>query len=386
MKVVAVYVGEIMHCPPALSLVQVLNDLGIDTVLLTIGDDKTELQKSIGYLDSLQIKFVGKSYQSNIGLVGKFSRMLKIKKQLWKNINREYNEETVIWVVSEGSLKHLGNRLIGKKYILHFLELNEGIYYISGNPLLKLNYKELARKASVVVEAEYNRSHITKAWWELAKLPMIFPNKPYNTIKIGRNAEITSNEYVKKTMDNLAGKKVILYQGNISKERPLQEYIKAVGELGNDYAFVMMINGDNPYPDLHYGNFYCLSFIKPPFHLEVTSRAYIGILSYTPVKNDYSILNTLYCAPNKIWEYAKFGIPMIGNDLPALHDMFVRNKNGICVEHLEKDEIKTAIETIEKDYSLYSESSLAFFDSVDLKQRVQEILESTGILVDDDRK
>lgn len=376
MKVIAVYIGEIMHCPPALSLVQVLNDLGIDTMLLTIGDDKADLQKSIGKLDFLQIEFVGKSYQNNIGLISKFTRMLKIRKQLWKHINREYDDETVIWVVSEGSLKHLGNQLIGKRYILHFLELNEGIYYISGNPLLKMNYKELAQKAAVVVEAEYNRSHITKAWWGLSKLPMVFPNKPYNTIKIGRNAEITSNEHVKKIMDKLAGKKVVLYQGNISKERPLREYVKAIGELGNDYAFVMMINGDNPYPDLNYENFYCLNFIKPPFHLEVTSRAYIGILSYTPIKNDYSILNTLYCAPNKIWEYAKFGIPMLGNDLPALQDMFLRYKNGMCLESLEKDAIKLAIKAIEKDYDMYSKASKDFYNSLDLKQRVKEILKS----------
>lgn len=375
LKVIAVYIGEIMHCPPALSLVQVLNDINVDTVLCTIGNDKKELEASIGHLEKVCVEFVGGTYDSNISLLSKFKRMSDIKKNLWNVIDKYYDENTVIWVVSEGSLKHLGKRLINKRYILHLLELNEGIYYISGNPILKLDYKALAQNAAVVVEAEYNRAHITKAWWGLKQLPMVFPNKPYNTIKIERNAQITSDDHVKQVMDKLSGKKIVLYQGNISSERPLQEYVKAIGELGDEYAFVMMINGENPYPELKYDNFYCLNFIKPPFHLEVTSRAYIGILSYTPIKNDYSILNTLYCAPNKIWEYAQFGIPMIGNDLPALQEMFLRYKNGMCLEALTKEEIKEAIKTIESNYDSYSEASRMFFDSLDLKQRVKEILE-----------
>jgi glycosyltransferase involved in cell wall biosynthesis len=301
--------------------------------------------------------------------------MFSISNKLWNIIDNLYDDDTIIWVVSEGSLKHLGKQLLDKKYILHLLELNEEIYYISGNPILKLDYKRLAKTAKVVVEAEYNRAHITKAWWELEILPSVFPNKPYNTIEIERNAPITSSEDIRTLMDNLCNKKIILYQGNISKERPLQEYIKAVGELGNEYAFLMMINGENPYPELKYENFYFIPFIKPPFHLEVTSRAYIGILSYTPIKNDYSILNTLYCAPNKIWEYAKFGIPMIGNDLPALQEMFLRYQNGICLRNLTKETIKETIQKINENYQAYEKESLQFFNSVDLREIVKSILE-----------
>ena len=177
LKVIAIYIGEIMHCPPALSLVQVLNDINVDTVLCTIGNDKKELEASIGHLEKVRIEFVGGTYDSNISLLSKFKRMSDIKKNLWNVIDKYYDENTVIWVVSEGSLKHLGKKLISRRYILHLLELNEGIYYISGNPILKLDYKALAQHAAVVVEAEYNRAHITKAWWGLKQLPMVLPNK-----------------------------------------------------------------------------------------------------------------------------------------------------------------------------------------------------------------
>lgn len=378
MKIFVVYIGNIMHCPPALSIVQALNDLSFESVLCTIGENNSDIENSIGKLKNVTIKLVGDSYKSNISLSKKFYRMYQIRDAIWNIIDNEYDKNSLIWVVAEESVKHLGNQILKRNYILHLLELNEGIYYISGNPILKLNYKKIAQNAKVVVEAEYNRAHITKAWWNLKKIPMVLPNKPYNKMSIQKNAQITSRSDVRILMDKLKDKKIILYQGNISKERPLREYVKAVGELGNEYAFVMMINGENPYVDLKYDNFYCIPFVKPPFHLEVTSHAYIGILSYTPIKNSYSILNTLYCAPNKVWEYAQFGIPMIGNDLPALKSMFLEYHNGISLQKMKKDEIKKTIKKIEMDYKQYSNYSQIFFNSVDIKNIVHEILEKAS--------
>ena len=374
MKIFVVYVGEIEHCPPALSVVQVLGDLNHDTILCTIGKKNNAIFNSLRK-KNIRIKSIGDDYKSDISLWSKFGRMFNIRKRLFQIIDKEYDDNSIIWVLSEGSLKHLGDKIMNYRYILHLLELHEGIYYVSHSSLLKMNYKRIARMASVVVEAEYNRAHITKAWWGLDKLPIVLPNKPYNTINIKKNAEITSSKEVKELMDNLSDKKIILYQGNISKERPLQEYVKAVAELGDEYAFVMMINGNNPYPELKFSNFYVINFINPPLHLEITSRAYIGILSYTPIKNDYSILNTLYCAPNKIWEYSQFGVPMISNDLPALREMFMEYNNGICLENLKKSSIKKAIQDISKNYDLYSKESLRLFDSVDIKEIVKYILE-----------
>lgn len=375
MNVIIVYIGKIMYCPPALSLVQILCHMGIETVLCTIGSSTQDIEKSIGKDESLRIELVGENYESEENLTKKFFRMQKIKKATWKIIEKYYNEDTAIWIVSEGSLKHLGKKILEKRYILHLLELNEGIYYISGNPLIKMNYKIIAKNASVLVEAEYNRAHITKAWWGLTQLPEIFPNKPFNLKKIPHHSEISSSEHAAKIMKRLKGKKIILYQGNMSKERPIEEYIKAVGELGDDYAFIMMIAGTNPYSDLKYSNFYCIPFINPPFHLEITSHAYIGILSYSPIKNDYSILNTLYCAPNKIWEYSKFGIPMISNDLPALKQMFDKYKNGICLNEFSKERIINAIKQIENEYEAFKNASYSFYDSVDLIETVKRILE-----------
>lgn len=375
-KIIVVYIGDIMHCPPALSVVQVLNDLDISTVLCTIGENTKEIHNSIGKLNNCAIELAWPEYKNDINKLSKFKRMEEIKKNLWKIIDNYYDKNSLIWVVGEEGIKHLGYKLLKYNYVLHLLELNEGIYYISGNNVLKLDHIKLSHNAKAIVEAEYNRAQIIKAWWKLDNLPFVFPNKPYNGYEVHKNSEITSNQNVKSIINELSNKKIILYQGNISKERPLNEYVEAVHDLGSDYAFVMMINGSNPYPELNYSNFYVLPFINPPYHLEVTSHAYIGILSYVPIKNSYSILNTLYCAPNKIWEYSQFGLPMIGNDLPALKYLFLEYHNGICLHQLKKTEIINAILEIDNNYNDYSFASQKFFHSVDLKNVMKNILQS----------
>lgn len=372
MRFIVVKMGEILKCPPALSVIQCLNDLGHSVVVCTIAEDN--LQHYFGNIENVKFEFVGDSYNNKSNKVLKLARMFSIRKQLWEKIDAYYDDETVIWVISEVAVKHLGPKLLKRRYILHMLELLEGMYYISGNPILKLDHEAYAKNALALVEAEYNRAHITKAWWGLDKLPFVMPNKPYVAINIKRNAEITSSEKLRDLMKSLEGRKIILYQGNISKERPLDKFIKAVGELGNEYAFVMMLNGENPYPDLHTDNSYFVPFVPPPYHLEVTSRAFIGILSYVPIKNSYSILNTLYCAPNKIWEYSKFGVPMISNDLPALSYQYAVHKNGLCVDINDVESIKRGVLEIDRNYDEYSRNSLKFFESVDIKEIVSEIV------------
>lgn len=47
--------------------------------------------------------------------------------------------------------------------------------------------------------------------------------------------------------------------------------------------------------------------------------ASIGVMSYSPHQKTHAgVVNALYCAPNKIFEYGKYGKPMIANDVPAL--------------------------------------------------------------------
>lgn len=374
MKIIVVLVADLLKTPPALSVIKALDDLKHEVVVCTIGSEKSNYYNNLGNVNNVKFEFINDSYNDDVNVLKKFARMYKIRKKIWKAIDKHYDDNTLLWVISDVSVKHLGKELLSRRYLIHFLELIEDMYYISGSTLLKMDREAYVGNAKAIIECEYNRAHITKAWWNLKEIPFVLPNKPYVSIDIPKNAEITSSKDLKKLMDELKDKKIVLYQGNISKERPLDGYIKAVDELGEEWAFVMMLNGKNPYPELKSSNLYFVPFVAPPFHLEVTSRAYIGVLSYVPIKNSHSILNTLYCAPNKIWEYTRFGVPMISNDLPALRYLFETRKNGSCAQSMNKDDIKQALLEIDQHYSQYSKESFDFYSSLDYKAIVDKIV------------
>lgn len=102
----------------------------------------------------------------------------------------------------------------------------------------------------------------------------------------------------------------------------------------------------------------------------------MGILSYVANGCDFAgVINPLYCAPNKIFEYAKFGIPMISNDLPGLTCIFKEYKCGETIKYpLTVEKIKNIIEKVSGNYSVYSEGARAYYDSVDVVDIVRSVL------------
>jgi len=59
----------------------------------------------------------------------------------------------------------------------------------------------------------------------------------------------------------------------------------------------------------------------------ITSQCNIGIVAYSPVG-----WNNLYCAPNKVFEYAQAGIPIIATDQPALQELIEGSGIGVTVK------------------------------------------------------
>ena len=233
----------------------------------------------------------------------------------------------------------------------------------------------LGISALAVVVPEYNRAHITKTWWKLKELPFVLPNKPYNREFIEKNAEI-NDIYARKIIEGIRNKKIILYQGVMSPERPLNVFIDAVDEYNGEYAFVVMSGGENIYKDNPSPNYYFIPFVAPPEHLQITSHAHIGVLSYVPTETTgYSPLNSLYCAPNKTFEYSMFGIPMLGNDIPGLRFLFETRNCGVCFKSFTKSEVCNAIEVIEENYEELSNKSFDYYDSCDYREILSKIIE-----------
>ncbi len=368
MKIIVVRVGDVKLYPPTISLMNIICVLGYECVLVTTGDSRG-VEKALN--ESMTIDYIDYSYEESKALVFKAIDRLRIEKMLWKAIDNHYNTDCILWVMSDVTIKHLSYRLLNYKYVLHMDELNDGIYYTPRFKQLKMDARKLGNNAVAVVVPEYNRAHITKAWWELDRLPYVMPNKPYvNENEFKQNG---ISDQAQSVLDKLEGKKIILYQGGLGKERPIYKFVEAVEELEN-YAFIIMSGDYSEYSSKGYKNCYFIDYMSPPMHLNVTARAYIGIVTYVPTPGQNSVLNALYCAPNKIYEYARYGVPIIGNDIPGLRSVVNEYRNGVIVSELTKEEVKKKILKINESYEGYSKKSKGLYESCDNEKTVKEII------------
>lgn len=372
MKVLVVHVGDILKYPPVISLINGLENNGVQTVVITTASDYiTKKFKNITFED------LGFRYETLGGPLPKLLNIYKTKKKINELILKHYDRESVIWVTYNVSLKHMDiNKLYKYQYVMQLMELTETIKYHEKLPF-KLNAEKIARNAVAVVVPEYNRAHITKAWWDLKDLPFVLPNKPYYGVSFEKN-ESVDDPHASEIINKLKNKKIILYQGILSIERPLDVIIRAVDRLGDDYAFVVMSGGENIYKNIESKNYYFIPFVAPPSHLQITSNAFIGVLAYIPVKSEFSKLNVLYCAPNKTYEYGMFGIPMIGNDLPGLQYLFETKKCGKCFSEFNEERIIDAIRVVEENYTEMSHNAKEFYDGTNYNEILVRILEKVN--------
>lgn len=374
MKILIVHNKDINFYPPVKSLVEILLDLGHSVTIISYDN--------YGYKNSMNnhANFIFIAFD-------KFKYCNKKKKIFWKHrfrryINNVIDDFDIVWTTTDSTISLLGKILLKQNnHIMQLMELVEDtprltykiIYDLHLNKILKIGLNKYANHAKKVVVPEENRAQILRAMWEMKVLPEVLPNKPYN-VSLGNPSEIVQ-EIVNKLKHE--DKKIILYQGIFRKERRLDEFADAIKLLGDEYRLCIMGN-DSPerrrlcekYPDIIY-----VPFIAPPYHLLITGLAHIGILTYYPTANNLpGKLNVLYCAPNKIYEYAYSGLPMIGNDIPGLSQPFEKYNIGRCFDELNAVSIIHAIQEIEKNYKLISENCRKFYNNTDLKKIVSNII------------
>lgn len=379
MKITVIHILSLHKYPPVFSVLHALNELGHEVQLITT--DNSEHTKKICANLNVSVVSLKTNYTDESNIITKFKEMFKIKKMVWDLIDNESNDEKVIWVF-ESSLKFMRKELTKKRYIVHFFELYDDLRFYKKIPFIKINLKGICRNALKVIHCESNRSFIAMAKLQLDKLPTTIPNKPYYNIEFKKKSEITTSQETQALLEMLKNKKIILYQGILNLERPLEEYIKAVEALGDEYAFVVLSGGEDIYKGLNSKNYYFIPFTSPPFHLEITSHAYIGVLSYFPTYKEISSpLNSLYCAPNKLYEYSMFGVPMIGNNIPGLSIPFEKYNCGCTVNEVKQEQIVEAINKIEENYSSMSANSHKLYASVDIKNIInKEVLNDLNLL------
>lgn len=358
--------ADISTLPPTQNLIRVLLFSGHRVHF--IGNNLESLQSDISQnpnFNGLEYDF-SRSYQNPKGVKDK----LRAYRSIRELTDVCMEDSDVLWTTSMETSKALYKNVLKYKNVMQLMELQEFSYTLHGH--VKIHMDDIARRSWKVVCAEVNRSYIQKIWWDLPQTPVTMPNKPF-TLDYG---ELTNG--MREALEKMRAekRKIILYLGVLYKDREFISLARAIEKM-KDWAFYLAgryVSGEDAKAIEQYGAIYLGAFV-PPKHLALLEEAYIGVLPYSPQKTIYSEFNALYCAPNKIWEYAGFGVPMVGSDVLGLKQPFEQWNIGKCCDLNDEQSIINAIKYVDEDHDEMSANCHKFYDSVDLNRIVSGILE-----------
>lgn len=369
MNVLVVHSLDIEAFPPVRNLISILAENGHNVTVLTRN------KNNIYFQDAKRIRIIPlpeNKYHSIFRIFNYLSRVRFLRREF----DREMPKNDILWTTTDSTVRELKGRVFRCKHVMQLMELIDDIPEIQPFQFKKVNLKKYAQKAYKVVVPEYNRARIQKTWWDLKETPTVLPNKPVDEEIDMSKVPSEAVEIIDKLKQEK--RKVILYQGVFGIDRNFELFAEAFKMLSDKVVFCLLGPDNNyrkklceQYPDIEY-----LGYLSPPYHLLITPYAYAALLTYLPSRKcgNQSVLNALYCAPNKIYEYAKFGIPMIGNDVPGLDLPFKLYNIGRIYHGSGVEEMKAVLNDIDNNYATLNDNCLEFYNSINLNRIVEDIL------------
>lgn len=367
MKVIFVCFLRLDEIPPVMANLKVLSE---EHEVLYIGIDgcteryRDMFGRNVRFVNLLEGRKPYGKRRNKLSAYLYWKRYYFFLRKAYAVITRNYKPGDLVWVHHEFTLMHF--RRLELPYHLTMYELPDGLF----KPECEL--KKRVRLAQKVVVPEYSRAAIVQACTGLKELPAVIPNKPYD---YGEDMEaLDDNPMEAIARDAHAqGKRVVLYSGIFLRERKLDTILEAVRKLSDKFVIVL-VGGEseylrellNQYPEAAY-----LGFYPPPSHMPVIEKADIGILTYVA---DNGSINAVFCAPNKVWEYARYGMPMICNDIPGLKYTVEYNNFGFCCDINSVESICGALNRIDERYEELSENARGFYETVDIREEILKLV------------
>ena len=348
-NIIIIHKEKLVDCPPMISTIMILKELGYNLTLISIGISDYWKKE----LHNMGIVYFEKKESGTKTPIRKIFEYYKFRKYVVNTLNRLYpDKDCLLWVTGAPTVLSLGTFIKDYRYILMILELHENSWY------QKKAISRVINSAELVFMPEYNRTVMYQIWFMMKKRAIVLPNKPFflpNKKDIQNHILPRIKQQYEEEIELFKTKKVILFQGWYGKpDRDLTAFVQAIKELGDDYRMAILGRYNKNLDEYRAidPNIIHIDFIPAPDYLVFTSLAYIGIVSYNP-----NSLNNAYCAPNKIWEYSTFSLPMLCNDIPGLKYTVEYSGAGICVDENNTKAIFEAILQIDMDYYKYSNNA-----------------------------
>lgn len=157
---------------------------------------------------------------------------------------------------------------------------------------------------------------------------------------------------------------IMLYQGGLVSGRGI-ELILETFKLRQDSRFVVVFMGYGELQDEiiscanNYDNIFYLPAVSPDTVLDYTSSADIGI---SLIEN--TCLSYFYCLPNKLFEYAMAGLPVIVSNMKEMSKLVSEFNLGLIIEDFTPEYLNFVITNLNRrDISIWSDNAYRFASS-----------------------
>jgi len=184
------------------------------------------------------------------------------------------------------------------------------------------------RRADLVIAANDARAAIMQAHYSLPTRPTVIRNIPASP-PVPDNGKLQALELPPRN-----GTIRLLYQGAMNWERDLHLIVRTLRRLGDQYELLMVGGGPhlNALKQLadNIGVVSRVTFLgRVPNSMvsQITRQCSIGVVSYS-----FESLNQRYCAPNKVYEYAQAGVPMVATGQEGLRELVADTGIGAILE------------------------------------------------------
>ena len=229
-------------------------------------------------------------------------------------------------------------------------------------------------QADLVIAANVDRAKLMAGHYELKQIPEGMRNIP------PRRCQPASPEEVLQAYPALARRnhedRIILYQGNVSLSRGLERFVEALEFLPACYRIIVAGSG----PDLDKlctmaerfikeARFDALGKIENQMLPAITPLADVGIVCYP-----FQGLNNIHCAPNKLFEYAQAGLPVVATNQPPLMKALETFKIGELVcEKNSPEQIAFILQEVMSNKKRYRQQLESFLEANQWKYEAERV-------------
>lgn len=159
-------------------------------------------------------------------------------------------------------------------------------------------------------------------------------------------AKVEKTDILRTVLAIPASKKILLYQGGLSKGRGIEQLLAAAPRLScHGYALVFLGYGELQHRIQDAGrsikNVYFHPAVAPEDLLQYTASADVGLASIEGVSLSYRL-----SLPNKLFEYLMAGLSVVVSRLPEMDRFVSENRVGVSIPDWSAESLLAALDSL----------------------------------------